>query len=129
MLKRNKDRGFTLIELVVAIVVISIAVSGLLVTFSNIIRATVQPEVINISTHLAEQEMERETALRFSSVANVASTNFGGSFSAYSFQVAVSAVPAALANDPGMANYKQVLVTVTHTSGVSLSLTSVVTNT
>ena len=124
----RQEKGFTMIELIIAIVILSIAIGTLGVVIANMTTQAVLPGVLNTSTQLAEQEMERVSGLRFSAIANEASTSYTGNFSAYSYQVTVSAVPVALANDPGQAQYKQVQVTVTHTAGGSISLTTIVTN-
>lgn len=117
-----------MIELIIAIVVLSIAIGTLGNVLANMTTQAVLPRSLNTSTHLAEQELERVSGLRFSAVANEGPTSYTGNFSDYSYQVAVSAVPATLATDPAQAQYKQVAVTVSHATGGSVTLTTVVTN-
>lgn len=126
--RRSCQKGFTLIETLIAVVVMGIAVGALLLVLTSVVDQTVLPEIHNVGSHLLEREFERVTSQRFAAVVNEPSTAFPGSFSDYSWQVAVSPVPAALASDPGMSQYKQVLVTVTHASGGAVSLSTVVTN-
>lgn len=116
-----------MIEVVIAMVVIAIAVGTLLAVLAEMTNATVMPEVVNIATHLAERELDRVSGLRFSAVANEGPTSYTGAFSNYSYQVTVSAVPAAIAVDPGMTQYKQVQVTVTPTTAGAVSLTTLLT--
>ena len=85
-------------------------------------------EILSVSTDLAEQQLERVTGQRYSQVINEGPTSFTGNFSNYSYQISVSAVPAALATDPGMVQYKQVQVSVSHVSAGTVNLRTVVTN-
>lgn len=121
-------KGFTLIELIIAIAVLSIAIGSLFLVLANLVNTSVLPQVLNVGAGLAEEQLERVTQLRYSDVVNQGPANFGGNFSSYSYRIQVAAVPAALANDPGMANYKQVTVTVTHSTAGSVSATTVATN-
>ncbi len=127
-MKMHGQKGFSLIEMVIAIIVLSIVVGTVLSVFADVMQSTVTPEIINVSTSLAEKEMERVSGLRFSDVVDEGPTSYTGNFSNYSYQVTVSAVPVALASDAGMAEYKQVQVTISHATAGSVSLRSVVTN-
>ena len=124
---RNK-KGFSIIELLIAIVILSMAVGTLVVVLDEVIHAEVLPETLNISTALAEQEMERVTALRFASVVNEGPIAYTGDFSSYTYEIKVTAVPVDLANDPGMSNYKQVQIIVQHSVLGSVNLETIVTN-
>lgn len=128
MKMKHNQKGFSLIEMVLAIIILSVFCGVVLSVFSDVMQSTVKPEIIDVSTGLAEKEMDRVTGLRFSSVANEASTSYTGNFSNYSYKVDLSAVPLSLASDAGMALYKQVKVTVTHSTAGSVSLTTIVTN-
>lgn len=129
MLANKKNKwGFTLIEIVIAMVIIGASVGTLLSVAGAITRATTNPEMVNIASALAEEQIEKTTALRFSEIANVAPTSFGGDFSNYTYQVTVDAVPGTLALDPLMINYKQVAITVSHPQAGSVQLTTIVAN-
>ena len=125
----SSQKGFNLIEVIIVILVLSLAVGTLLISFSGVVQMSVTPELLDRSVELAERELERVSGLRFSSVVNDGPVSYAGDFSDYSYQIAVSPVPAALAADPGMLQYKQVQVTVTHASAGSVTLSTVVTNT
>lgn len=124
----QSERGFSLIEMIITIIILTLAVGTIVSAFSEVVRMSVMPEVINTGTGLAEQEIERVTGLRFSSVTNEGPAGFPGSFSNYSYQISASPVPVSLAVDPGMARYKQVQVTVTHATAGSVSLSTVAAN-
>jgi prepilin-type N-terminal cleavage/methylation domain-containing protein len=123
----KKQKGFTLVELVMGMVVLSVAVGALIAGVTAMVRQSVLPEIINTSTYLAEREMERVTSQRFSKIGDEASTAFAAPFGNYSYEVEVDAVPGAIANDPGMNEYKQVKITVSHPQGGSIDLTTIAT--
>lgn len=124
----RNSKGFSLIELVIAILIVGISMLSLSLLFSQVMKTYAGPEVMQVATALTEQEMERVSALRYSDIANEDPTVFPGNFSNYTWQVTVSAVPAALAIDPGMTDYKQVEVAVSNSIIGSVTLTTVVTN-
>lgn len=125
---RRKPQGFTFIELIIAIAILSVAVTVLLVVFASVTEQTVMSELLSVDTYLAEQELERITGMRFSQVASSGPTAYGGDFSDYEYEITVSPVPVALAADPAMSQYKQVEVTVRHATAGAVSLTTIVTN-
>ena len=123
--------GFTLIETVICIVVIGIIALGLFATFTGVFTNAVRDEVMSIATSLAKGEIERVARLSFASVVDQnrgSSVSFGGNFTNYSWQIRVDAVSVAIANDPGMANYKQVESRVTNPIVGDVSLKTIVTN-
>ncbi len=125
----RKSRGFSLIEMIIAIVILTISIGTLLWVSGDVFRLATTPEILDASSQLAERELERVLTLRFSDVANEGPTNYTGSFAGYSYQITVSAVPGTIATDPAMANYKQVQVSITHTTAGTVSLRTIVTNT
>jgi prepilin-type N-terminal cleavage/methylation domain-containing protein len=124
-------RGFTLIETVIGIAVIGIIAIGLFATFTGVFTNAARDEVISIATSLAKGELERVTRLSFASIVDQnrgSPVSFGGNFTNYSWQIRVDAVPVAIANDPGMANYKQIESRVTNPIVGDIGLKTIVTN-
>jgi len=124
-------RGFTLIETVIGIVVIGVIALGLFATFTGVFKNAVQDELISVATSLAKGELERVTRLSFASVVDQnrnSPVSFGENFANYSWQIRVDAVPVGIANDPGMAQYKQVESRVTNPMVGDISLKTIVTN-
>jgi prepilin-type N-terminal cleavage/methylation domain-containing protein len=124
-------RGFTLIETVIGIVVIGIIALGLFATFTGVFTHAVRDEVLTVATNLAKGELERVSRLSYASIVNQnrdAPVSFGGNFANYSWQIRVDAVPVAIANDAGMANYKQVESRVTNPIAGDVSLKTILTN-
>jgi prepilin-type N-terminal cleavage/methylation domain-containing protein len=105
-------RGFTLIETVIGIVVIGIIALGLFATFTGVFTHAVRDEVLTVATNLAKGELERVSRLSYASIV----------------KIRVDAVPVAIANDAGMANYKQVESRVTNPIAGDVSLKTILTN-
>jgi len=126
--QKDKTRGFTLIEIVIAIVILSIALGTLLTVIANVTQQTVVPEFLNGASYLAERQFEQVTNRRFADVVSQGWTSFTGNFSDYAYQLNVGPVPVSLAADPGMTQYKQVEITVRHSSAGAVSLYTIVTN-
>jgi len=99
------NKGFSLLELVMVIVVIGVSSLGLVVVMRQVVINIHKPQVIATATALAEEEMERIMLLSFAATAAQSSKNFTGSFSAYSHITAVTSIDA---------NDKEVEVTVFH---------------
>lgn len=124
-------KGFTLVETIIAIVVIGVVFLGLLAIFTGVFTNAARDEIVTIATGLAKGEIERVTSLSFSNILDQhrdSPVSFVGDFSNYSWQVRVDAVPSAIANDPGMANYKQVEARVTNALIGDINLKTIVTN-
>lgn len=125
---KRKTEGFSLVELVIAIVILGICLPSLALLFSQVMKTYGEPEVMQVATALAEQKMEEVTSLRYSDIVDDGPTAFTGNFSNYTWQVIVSAVPTSLANDPAMDDYKKIEVAVSSNIIGSVTLTTIVTN-
>ena len=126
-----KKRGFSLIELIMIIVIAAIAIPGVILTFYEISRKSVYDEAMNAAVMLAEGELERAMQKTFTDTVDENSdspVSFGGNFSGYSWQIRVDSVPANLAIDASMGQYKQVEARVTSNIIGDVSLKTVVTN-
>ena len=128
-MKRNV-RSFTLIELVIIIVVVSISIGTLLTTLAFVTANTIRPLILQTAAELAEQEVEKITGTRFSLVCSCNNNPYSQlEFSGYSRQVTVAAIPAGLGSDvPAMSQYKMVDVVVTNNTIGSVTLRTLVTN-
>lgn len=87
----RSDKGFTLIEIIMAIVVISLAITPILVILPSVLRDTVIVEYMDVGSRLAEQQIERVLSLPFPSVAAVGLTAYTGDLANYRYSIAVSA--------------------------------------
>jgi prepilin-type N-terminal cleavage/methylation domain-containing protein len=68
-------RGFTLIEMIITIVVIGVALSGILVTFNTVVRSSADPLVSKQMISIAEAEMEGVMLQNFAAIASPTGCN------------------------------------------------------
>ena len=124
----QNQRGFTLIEIIITIVLLAILTSGLMAMFTTYSKSNGNPSVITQSTELAQEKMEEiiadknNSARGFSYVANAnyPPENPVSGFSNFSRSVNISYVNPAASLNTGVAgptNYKNVTVTVSFISG------------
>lgn len=137
-LKKNlikNQRGFTFMEVLMAIVILSVALPPLIIVMSSVVLDSHVNAISDTGSYLAERELERILSYRFDAVVNEPSTNYTGNFSDYAREVSVSAFtgadPTAITNVCGFttAQCKKVQITITHSNGASVYLTTVATNT
>jgi len=126
---KGRMEGFTLIEVVMIIVVVSIAIPTLLIVLGQGAKQGVDAELLVSATNVAQAQMEATLSLGFSGIASTAySTTVGGN--TYSGNVTVCYVQAAALNTcvtpPPTTDYKRISVTVT--SPTQAGLVTVVTN-
>lgn len=143
-----KQRGVTLVELIMTIVIVGVAVAGILVVFTNTIVKSADPMIQHQAIAIAEAYME-EILLRpftpgpgtgtradyddifdYDGLSGAPADQFGTplGLAGYTVTVSVAASPAeGLGAIPG-ADVARINVTVTHTSGVNMTLTSYRTN-
>ncbi len=119
-----KGRGFTLIELMLAIVLLVTGISAATFVFSRGIFATTDAEAMEQGMALAQSKMEDLRATAFGSIASLAKAAVSG-WTGFSRQVDVT--------QPGgtNSNFKQVVVTVywnTVDTELSTSLSTYVVN-
>jgi len=120
---RNNGSGFTIVELVAAIVVLGVCLAPVGAMFYTILEKQTKPEAIQVATALAEGEIERVTGLDFLAVVDEGPTVFTN-FPNYTYQVVVSI----LAGQPDTSQYKKVEVRVVNSSlDISVSLFTIVT--
>lgn len=63
--ERRRSRGFTLIELVVSIVIIAVAVTGVMLGYATLIRGSADPMVSYQAVAIAEAYLEEITSKSF----------------------------------------------------------------
>jgi len=127
-MKDKKAKGFTFIELIMIIVIVGIAVVPLIQMFTTSLKGSADTEATSIALELAQDKMEETKQLGFGGISSTSGT-FSSPFTAYSYQVTVSYVNDTFTDSGGSpTNYKKVEVKVTHSSGTSTTLTTVVSN-
>jgi MSHA pilin protein MshD len=133
----RRQRGVTLVELVIAIIIISVAVTGVLLVFSITVKSSADPVIVKQMNSVAEEMME-EIALKpfgktsvvpagcarktyvgisdynnYSSPSKICDIDGNTVLTGYSINVAV--VPDA-AGLPGVTDTKRITITVTNGS-------------
>lgn len=128
----KKSGGFTLIETIITLVVLSIAAVGVLSVFTTGIARSANPLIVNQALSLAEEKMDEAIALRKSAgYAAVTTTNpgvpaFPAPFNSYSWSRVVDCDPTFA---PCPAQYQRVTITVSWNAGAdSISLVTLIAN-
>lgn len=136
-MRMNNERGFSLIEIILTIVILAIAAGGVLSVFTEGVGRSSDPLLLGRAVHLAQERMEEALALRTSGGFNAVVSNPGGAFPApfadFSWARAVNCVAAANLNTPVGAppcatGYAHVTVTVTHAVTGTITIDSVIAN-
>ena len=111
------QKGFSLIELVLAIVIIGIVIIPTALRYQEAMHGSCQTKVLTIATGLAEDKMEESLGLGYSNVADESLTSFGSPFDDYGYQVTVHYVNEGAFDtsvDPTVTDYKSVEIQVSH---------------
>lgn len=66
----RKSRGFTLIEMVITIVVVSVGLTGVLLAFQVVVRSSADPLVTKQMVSIAEAQMEAAVLREFANLAD-----------------------------------------------------------
>ncbi len=125
--KGNKGQGrggFTLIELVMTVLIGSIAVYSVIMIFVNTTSRNAQVDNLSVAVNLASSKIEQVSNKAYSNVSSEAITAFTGSFTSFSSQVLVTNVSSTeLDTSIGTTEtgYKKIKVFVI-TTGSSLSI-------
>ncbi|OGC07598.1 hypothetical protein A2526_00495 [candidate division WOR-1 bacterium RIFOXYD2_FULL_36_8] len=88
-------KGFTLIELIVAIMVIIVAFMALISVFTGVMPKGIALEFISKSTYLANLLIEEDLSKDFYSISSVSPTNFSSPFDKFSYEIVVDFVTTA----------------------------------
>jgi type II secretory pathway pseudopilin PulG len=125
------NRGFTLIEIIVLIVMAGILIPAIVVPFATGIKGSGKPEVVTTAMYLAHQRMEELMKYNYCNAA----LNVTGGFVAfttgrepqYTGQNNIAYVDNTLAASGSDVGYKMITVTVTDPQSNTYSVYSVVT--
>ncbi|MBU3760006.1 MAG: type II secretion system protein [Candidatus Omnitrophica bacterium] len=127
-MSRNSS-GFTLAELVIALVVFSIIVTAALPIMAGFAQSGAQAEIARTAAMLAEYQYERVSGMRFSQLRSEGPRVFKGDlYTYYTYQVVVEPSPPELGLDPEMNRRKSVKIIIRHTSGERVEVQTYVTN-
>lgn len=131
-LRTPNSKGFTLIETIITLVVLSIAAVGVLSVFTTGIKGSSNPLIIDQAVQLAQEKMDEAIALRKSGgFAAVNTINpglpvFPAPFNTYAWSRVVDCDPTFV---PCPAQYQRVTITVSWNAGVdSVSLITLISN-
>ncbi|OGC09963.1 hypothetical protein A3J90_02800 [candidate division WOR-1 bacterium RIFOXYC2_FULL_37_10] len=89
------NKAFTLVELVVAIVVISVSFLALIAVFTAVMPKSMGVESISKATYLANRITEETAAKKFSSISSVGQTNFAIPFDKFKYEIVIDFVTTA----------------------------------
>jgi len=135
--KRINQDGFTLIETIIVLVVLSIAAVGVLSVFTAGIKGSANPLIMNQATQLAQGEMDQvlgeKTAYGFNAATLAQGTPACNSTmlsAAFICTRTICFVPVGNLNDQttcaAATNYKHITVTITHAAIGNMNLETVI---
>jgi MSHA pilin protein MshD len=108
----RKASGFTLIEMIITIVVISVGLTGVLLTFQVVVKSSADPLITKQLISVAEAQMEGAMLKEFASIAN--DSTCVACPSGYSADTTVALPAADFWEDIPKDKVKIITVTVTH---------------
>ncbi|MBU1727392.1 MAG: prepilin-type N-terminal cleavage/methylation domain-containing protein [Candidatus Omnitrophica bacterium] len=128
---RKYKKGVSLFEIIIAIVIISIAVLGLVTMFQMSLKGGVSARYLTVAAGLAEEKMEEVLRLGYANITNQGPSSFSSPFSDYQYRVIwhyVQSTNLSTSVDPTVTEYKNVLVNVTHANMAAVTLNSLLTD-
>jgi type II secretory pathway pseudopilin PulG len=126
------NKGFTLIEIIILIVMAGIIIPAIVIPFATGIRGSGKPEMVVTAMYLAQQKMEELMKFNYDRAPDLTPGTYtlpAPPISGYSWQWVISYVDSNFA-DSGATDvgYKMIQVTVTDPEGSPYDVYSVVTN-
>jgi len=107
----HKPGGFTLIEMIITIVVISVGLTGVLLTFQVVVKSSADPLIAKQLISIAEARMEGAMVKEFADIVDDATCSVSLCPVGYTAPITVAA-PAAAWEDVPVAKVKIITVTV-----------------
>ena len=138
--QESGEEGFSLIEIIITMVVLSIAAVGVLSVFTAGIKGSADPLIINQAVQLAQEKMDEAIALKksggFGAVVSVAPGPFVPAVAGFTWSRTVNCVTAVNDLTPSgvppcplaVADYAVVTVTVTHIVSGDIQAVTLMTN-
>jgi len=128
------DRGFTLIEVIIFIVVAGVLASGIFIPFLTTLKGSMAPEKVVTASYLGQSKMEELTKYTYSNsnldplsltaYVQVDATYFPN----YQWQWEIKYIDENLTDSPCNLGYKQILVKVRDPDGQEFEVISIVTD-
>src|SRR3990170_9100171 len=138
--QESGEEGFSLIEIIITMVVLSIAAVGVLSVFTAGIKGSADPLIINQAVQLAQEKMDEVIALKksggFGAVVSVAPGPFVPAVAGFTWSRTINCVTAVNDLTPSgvppcplaVADYAVVTVTVTHAVTGDIQFITLMTN-
>lgn len=127
----KSDRGFTLIEIIILIVIAGIILPVIIIPFAASVKDSGKPEMVNIAMYLAHRRMEEFMKYNYSNAALnlVALTPYAGTgVTGYDWQWEIVLVDSDFNSSVIDVRYKRILVRVRDPESNTYEVYSVVTN-
>ncbi len=129
----KKNRGMTLLEIIIVLAVLSVAIPAVLAAFARIVATGADASSVTVAANLSEFKMEEMIrGKRFADIVSVTETGFSGQFSSYNYEIDVDYVNPSDLDTPvtGPTDFKRVRTVVTRDgmSGFNVALSTVITN-
>lgn len=112
--KRGGDRGFTLIEVILFIVLVGIVMSTVMAPFVTSVIRMEHPEIVAGAMFLVKEKLEQVQPLTYSAVQDEPRASLGGNYASFEREVRVTLVDANLSPSASDQGYKKVTVIVYH---------------
>jgi type II secretory pathway pseudopilin PulG len=129
--KRGKDRGFTLLEVIVLIVMAGILLPAILVPFVASVKGSGKPEMASKAMFLAQQKMEEFMKFNYNQpeLSPVALTPYANTdFPGYRWRWSITLVNSNFNPSGGDVGYKRIQVQVHDPENSTYEILSVVSN-
>lgn len=126
----RQERGFTLIEIIILIVLLGVFMAGIMSPFLTSVSRSGQPEIVASAVYLARERLEQLQTVAYGGIVNEASAALTGNYTVFSRQVTVTLVDANMNVSGSDVGYKRVVVTVYHSQlpAAGISVTSLFTD-